>query len=712
MADNPDFVRSDLVAGYVEPGVVQDSFGITTSDGRTVTAHLVPNTASSILHNLDEPYRDTTARTRELLAGGGYVLVRGIYYPDPGGWCFEASHICFATEADGAYVFEDPEWWVGQARSIADFYLRAQFGDGAHDWRRYRTDLTLDGRHLPGDAEGHRQETDTISRLVYGLATAYLLTGEDRFLDAAEGGVAHLQENLLVRNVEDGYAYWYHGLDVTERGQRKIFSSEFGDDYLAVPMYEQIYALAGPVQTFRVTGDPGILRDLDLTLALFDRFYRDRERGGYFSHIDPVALDPRAPELGHNRARKNWNSVGDHAPAYLINAFLATGRDDLRDFLLDTRDTIIRRMPQDDYSPFVQERFHEDWSPDREWGWQQDRAVIGHNLKIAWNMIRLRNLDDSPAALELAEEIGSRMPDAGGDRQRGGWYDVVEHRTREGSARHRFAWHDRKAWWQQEQGILAYLVLAGTLGTPEHLALARESAAFYNAFFLDHDDGGVYFNVLADGTPYLVGTERRKGSHSMSGYHSVELCYLAAVYTGLLVSGKPMDLHFRPGPAAFADGLLRVAPDLLPPGRVRISDVWIDGDRYHDFDSEGLLVRLPERDRRIRVKVRLAPSDLDFDCFAEESATGARIVCRGALTAEHVAEFAARLEAAIAADAERIELVLTEVTEMSWPAINELLYLESHLHLGEDLVVVDPPQRLAGALTGTGAIVAGGGGTD
>ena len=31
-----------------------------------------------------------------------------------------------------------------------------------------------------------RQETDTISRLVYGMATAYLLTGEDRFLEAAE----------------------------------------------------------------------------------------------------------------------------------------------------------------------------------------------------------------------------------------------------------------------------------------------------------------------------------------------------------------------------------------------------------------------------------------------------------------------------------------------------------------------------------------------
>ena len=63
---------------------------------------------------------------------------------------------------------------------------------------------------------------------------------------------------------------------------------------------------------------------------------------------------------------------------------------------------------------------------------------------------------------------------------------------------------------------------------------ARYAAAFYNAWFLDHDAGAVYFNVLASGIPYLLGTERLKGSHSMSAYHNTELCYLAAVYTNLL----------------------------------------------------------------------------------------------------------------------------------------------------------------------------------
>ena len=53
-------------------------------------------------------------------------------------------------------------------------------------------------------------------------------------------------------------------------------------------------------------------------------------------------------------------------------------------------DMIVKHFPDYDNSPFVQEKFHEDWSHDRTWGWQQNRAVVGHNLKIAWNLTRMR----------------------------------------------------------------------------------------------------------------------------------------------------------------------------------------------------------------------------------------------------------------------------------------------------------------------------------
>jgi mannose/cellobiose epimerase-like protein (N-acyl-D-glucosamine 2-epimerase family) len=287
---------------------------------------------------------------------------------------------------------------------------------------------------------------------------------------------------------------------------------------------------------------------------------------------------------------------------------LATGEEKYADFLADTANTIVARFQDYENSPFVQERFHEDWSHDKAWGWQQDRAVVGHNLKIAWNLMRIHSARPSLSYEELARKIGALMPDAGSDRQRGGWYDVVERTLCPGERVHRFVWHDRKAWWQQEQAILAYLILRGCLGDEDFQKHAREAASFYSAFFLDHDDGGVYFNTLAGGLPYLLGNERFKGSHSMSGYHSMELCYLAAVYTNLLITKQPLDLYFKPYPQGFQDRILRVSPDLLPPGSIRIGSVEMDGQPYNDFDAEGLFVRLPETNERVKVKVTIVPT--------------------------------------------------------------------------------------------------------
>lgn len=599
------FSFSDTIAGYVTQ-FDRDAkvFELKTSDGRDFRIQLKPNTYAQLMRNLGEPYIDCTGQVPEMLVTGCYLYVYGIYYPQQGERVFEAQFLIFVGRKLGEYGSEKKDWWVRQIQSLGDFYLKAQFPSGKIDYADYRTTIKLTGEKA---ADNYRQETDTISRLVYGFATAYLLTGEDRFLEGAEKGTDYLRDHLRFYDSDEEIVYWYHGVDVHGQRETKVFASEFGDDYFAIPAYEQIYALAGPAQTYRVTGDPRILRDAHMTLDLFDRYFLDADKGGYFSHVDPVTFDPRSESLGANRAKKNWNSVGDHAPAYLINLWLATGDERCARMLEYTFDTIEKRFPDYANSPFVQEKFNEDWSHDYHHMWQQNRAVVGHNLKIAWNLMRMYGLKAKPAYEKLARTIAEKMPAAGSDRQRGGWYDVVERYTQPGDEVHHFAFHDRKAWWQQEQAILAYLILAGVLGGDDYLRHAREAASFYNSFFLDHDDGAVYFNVLASGVPFLMGTERFKGSHSMSGYHSFELCYLAQVYGNLLLFGHPLDLHFKPLPGAFKDNTLRVAPDILPPGRVRLGGVWIDGQPYPNFNASALTVQLPQSDQSLRVRVRIDP---------------------------------------------------------------------------------------------------------
>ncbi|WP_328580709.1 AGE family epimerase/isomerase [Streptomyces sp. NBC_00370] len=595
------FSFSETTAGYVVERRGSE-LDLRTLDDRRVIVHLTDTTHGQRLRNLGEPYDDVSGHLHELLRPGTFLFCYGPVYPEAGGLRFQAAQLIFVGDEDGAgWPFERPGWWREQLARIADFYRRSQFGEAPVDFGDYRTVISGTG----GKTEQHVQETDTISRMVYGMASAYMLTGDEKSLEVAEKGARYLHDHMRFVDPDEGVVYWYHGIDVTGGREHQLFASEFGDDYQAIPAYEQIYALVGLTQTYRLTGSPRILTDIDGTVRLFEKYFADRQLGGYYSHIDPVTLSAHHESLGPNRARKNWNSVGDHAPAYLFNLFLATGEKRYRDMLEHTFDMIVTHMP-DDTSPFVQERFHADWTPDREWGWQRDRAVVGHNLKIAWNLMRMQGTLPKREYRALAEHIGSTMPGVGRDAQRGGWYDVLERRAQNG--RHPFVWHDRKTWWQQEQAILAYLILAGSTNREDFLTHARESSAFYNAFFLDHDEGGVFFTVLAQGMPFLVGNERLKGSHAMAMYHKAELCFLAEVYTQLLINREPLDLYFCPEPGArFPDGLLRVAPDVFPSGHVVLDQVLIDGAPYHDFDAETMAVRLPASDQRLRVKARLRP---------------------------------------------------------------------------------------------------------
>ncbi|MCL2932666.1 MAG: hypothetical protein MGG11_10520 [Trichodesmium sp. MAG_R03] len=98
------------------------------------------------------------------------------------------------------------------------------------------------------------------------MATAYMMTGEEIFLEAAEKGTEYLRDHMRFVDLDEDVIYWYHGIDVQGEREQKIFTSEFGDDYNAIPAYEQIYVLTGPLQTYRVNGDPRIIDDTEKTI--------------------------------------------------------------------------------------------------------------------------------------------------------------------------------------------------------------------------------------------------------------------------------------------------------------------------------------------------------------------------------------------------------------------------------------------------------------
>ena len=359
---------------------------------------------------------------RSMLVPDRYLFTYGVFYPDSP--IFEAKQIVFVGHQADDYIFEKPNWWVVQVRSLANFYVKAQFGDEEIDYRNYPTTLSLSGAK---SQVNFRQETDTISRMLYGMATAYMMTGEEIFLEAAEKGTEYLRDHMRFLDLDEDLVYWYHGIDVQGEKELKIFASEFGDDYDGIPAYEQIYALAGPLQTYRVAGDPRSMYDTEKNIKIFNDFFLDKSaRGGYYSHLEPITLDPLSESLGRNKGTKKLElSRRLHAPAYLINLWLATEKPEYANMLEYTFGTIEKRFLDYENSPFVNEKIFEDWSPDPTFRWQQNCAVVGQNLKNAWNLMRTNSLKPKDAYVNLANKIADTMPAVGSDQQRCGWYDMV-----------------------------------------------------------------------------------------------------------------------------------------------------------------------------------------------------------------------------------------------------------------------------------------------
>src|SRR3974390_91828 len=94
-----------------------------------------------------------------------------------------------------------------------------------------------------------------------------------------------------------------------------------------------------------------------------------------------------------------------------------------------------------------------------------------------------------------------------------------------------------------------------------------------------------------------------------------------------------MDLYFKPKPGGFADNMVRVFPDILPAGSVKIGGVWIDGQPYENFDAAAGIVNLLPNRPEIKVQVRLLPAAIAFTAEVVEVSGGvARLALVGDLS--------------------------------------------------------------------------------
>ncbi|MCY1019752.1 AGE family epimerase/isomerase [Pyxidicoccus sp. MSG2] len=616
-------------------------------NGDAVTLHFGAETTFSVLTNIDGASHDRVPegpplegselvrKVTRYLRPRDTIFVQAARLEHGGRVRFDARGVTRMHSEPERFLFEDKHWWMTQTMHLANGWLDDLFGDSRtyreDDFSKlYRTNLNIYG----GATDDNLQAMATLSRLIYGLSSSYLLTGDHRYRLAAAAGIEFQRSSFRILSHDGQSCIWAYGRRKGVNGTVTVMASENGDDAGAISMYEQIYGLAGLSQYFRITGDPEVLEDIRRTVNTFNTLFLDSKDvnaefpgfDGYFTHLDPVTLRPDSPELGRLQSRKNWNSIGDHIPAYLINLILALdplpqGADEgiarfldtCREMLDRTTRLILEKFPDDD-SVYVNERFHADWTPEHQWGWQQNRAVVGHNYKIAWNLTRVAHYlrgsgreEEARRALVLAERLARSMISHGADPLRGGCFDTVERNPTNGQPLE-FAWTSAKDFWQQEQAILANLILHGQTGDPEYLDQSRAMSAFWNKFFLDRDNQGVFFRVSEDGLPIVSGGYGNKAQYAVAGYHSFELNYLAHVYTRAYVTPASSPeanfcLYFHPS-ANSGFRSINVLPDFVKPGSIEISSISINGRRRADFDPDQFQVQLRHEDLGSEVVVQ------------------------------------------------------------------------------------------------------------
>jgi hypothetical protein len=668
------YTQSLTVTGCVTDAHPQHSFfTVKTRSGDTFDAFVTAQTSFQVVQNLDGlnndrvPNPNSFQQTAEKLIEkyiqpDEFIVAQGVYQVDDDKTRFDAKTVYRLASVKGSYLFEETHWWLTQTARLADQWLDSFFGDTRtykiDDWvKLYSTNLNVQG--LPMDDQV--QECAVLSRLIYGLSAAYLILGDDRYRLAAAAAVQFQRDAFRSLSHDSQYCFWAFGRRKGKYGTQLMVPSESGVDAGSLALYEQIYALAGLANYYRISLDWEVLEDIKRTVRGFNDFYLDdlregdeafRGDGGYFSHIDYATMRPERNQNPNNNLKKNWNSVGDHIPAYLVNLLIALDplpigdRPELQKFQTTVRELLERvtvlildKFPDKDPDiPYVNERFFTDWTPDHNYEWQQNRAIVGHNFKISWNLTRVANYYETLASqvgrakgrpdptteaqarhykqlagrcMEMADRLGKAMTDVGIDQIRGGCFDAVERQPYAGykSMPVEFTWGNTKDFWQQEQAILAYLIMFGHTQNPLYLAMARETEAFWNIFFLDREHRGMFFRVTDNGLPIMQGEFGGRGGHSdASGYHCFELNYLAHIYNRAYVSpANETDgsfcMYFRPDKNSRMRSI-NVLPDFMRPGSVAIEQVTVDGVPRRHHDPNYFQIELDEDDLDCNIAVQ------------------------------------------------------------------------------------------------------------
>ncbi len=452
-------------------------------------------------------------------------------------------------------IYLNPNYWKQQAlNDIIPFWEKTRDKKNGG----YFTDVMFDGTVDPEIGKYPRM----LSRIVYGFSTAYLLSGDDKYLEYAGYGLDYLT-NYGWDRVNGGWHEYIH-------------TNNTISNVLNKNLFDETYGNLGPTIYYFVTGDKNALSYVEKTHYLIDNRAWDTNRGGYYAMVSTNWMK--------TSFEKSFNSQIDTCTAYLIYYYLATRDNRLLIDLTNVANVVINHMI-DPETGFVGERFGENWFS------VESNLIVGHNLKTGWVLMRIYwltgNTNYANAALGIADVQLKRF----WDKRYWGWiYQFI-------STRPEFTW-DYKDWWTQTEGNFLMLNLYHLTANQEYLQKFKETAYFWDTYMLDHK----YKDVNSTARDGESSATQPKGNLYKSAYHTMEHAPFNYLYLSFYVRKTDAEIYFRLSTDRAGEKHY-VKP--VEDRNVILKKVEIDGKEWKNFNAKECYITLP---KGVNMKVKVVLS--------------------------------------------------------------------------------------------------------
>lgn len=403
-----------------------------------------------------------------------------------------------------------------------------------------------------------------ISRHLFSYSVSYLLSGNPDYVAIADSTVKWLIDKAWDKQ----YGGWFDAIDVN------------GNPVLTTKnTFVQVYTITGLVMYYFVTHDSSVLQYIEKSNELLEQKVWDKSAGGYYNTMnrDWSVLD----------SNKDFASQVTPVSGYLFYLYQSTKDKKYLDQAERILDTTMKNMV-DKESGWILESFDSKW---KHLAGRSDEGEInvGHNIEVAWMMLRCYLLTGNQGHLQAAKKIIAKIEASSVFNHHNIWLTTT--------SRTSFKHGLNSYWWVQAYGNMYSQYLHHIFKKDQYIDDFQHGARFWDTEFLDKKHGDTYFSVDSTGKS----KDGHKADRYKTSYHSIEQCLINYICLNSWVNNIPVEFHFRINSSNAGDILY---PVLLEDSDVKIRKVVVKNKapnpvifydqtiRLEEFKNTELIVKL------------------------------------------------------------------------------------------------------------------------